>query len=56
MLMQKTDKDNFKYLEHEFVKFGFTLDDMLNLKRYHALNLITYSEGYCAYIADLEVK
>lgn len=56
VLLQKTDKDNFKYLEQEFSQYGFTIDDLLNLKRYHALNLISYSSGYAAYEADLEVE
>lgn len=56
ILMQKTDKANFKYLEQEFTKQGFTIDDLLNLKRYHSLNLISYSGGYGAYVADLETK
>lgn len=56
MLLQKTDKANFKYLEQEFSQYGFTIDDLLNLKRYHALNLISYSGGYCAYVSDLEVQ
>lgn len=56
VLMQKSDKENFLYLEQEFKKAGFTVDDLLNLKRYHALNLISYSGGYAAYESDLEVK
>lgn len=56
VLMQKTDKDNFKILEQEFLQHGFTVEDLLNLKRYHSLNLICYSDGYAAYEADLEVK
>lgn len=56
MLLQKTDKANFRYLEQEFAQHGFTMDDLLNLKRYHSLNLISYSKGYAAYIADLTVK
>lgn len=55
ILMQKSDKENFKYLEDEFKKFGFTIDDLLNLKRFHSLNLISYSKGYAAYESDLEV-
>lgn len=53
ILMQKTAKENFKCLEHEFKQHGFTVDDLLNLKRYHSLNLISYSGGYSAYEADL---
>lgn len=56
VLMQKTDKTNFKILEQEFYQHGFTIEDLLNLKRYHSLNLICYSDGYAAYEADLEVK
>lgn len=56
ILLQGTDKANFNYLEQEFKQFGFTVEDLLNLKRYHALNLIRCSKGYCAYEADLEVK
>lgn len=56
VLLQGTDKANFSYLEQEFKQFGFSVEDLLNLKRYHALNLIKCSKGYCAYEADLHVK
>lgn len=56
ILMQKADKANFKYLDQEFSQHEFSVDDLLNLKRYHALNLICYSHGYAAYESDLEVK
>lgn len=56
ILLQGTDKANFNYLEQEFKQFGFTVEDLLNLKRYHALNLIRCSKGYCAYEADLYVR
>ncbi len=56
VLMQKSDKENFKYLEREFAQHGFTIEDLLNLQRYHSLNLICYSDKYAAYEADLEVK
>lgn len=52
----RVDKANFNYLEEEFKQFGFTVEDLLNLKRYHSLNLIRCSKGYCAYEADLYVK
>ena len=55
ILMQKTDKANFKYLEQEFKQKGYTIEDLLNLKRYHALNIICYSDGYSIYESDLEV-
>ena len=53
ILLQKTDKENFKALEQEFKQYGFIIDDLLNLKRHHALNLISYSGGYAAYESDL---
>ncbi|WP_207642817.1 hypothetical protein [Niameybacter massiliensis] len=56
ILLQGTDKANFAYLEQEFKQFGFTVDDLLNLKRYHSLNLIKCSKGYSAYESDLYVK
>lgn len=56
VLLQKTDKVNFKYLEEEFKQHGFTVDDLLYLKQHHSLNLISYKDGYAAYEADLEVK
>ncbi len=56
ILMQKTDKDNYKYLEQEFNKFGFTIEDLLNLKLHHSLNLISYTGGYSAYVSDLTIK
>lgn len=55
-LMQKADKSNYEYLKEEFMKHGFTLDDLLNLKLHHSLNLIAHSDGYCAYEADLYIK
>lgn len=56
VLLQKTDKANFKYLEEEFKQHGFTVEDLLHLKRHHALNLISYKDGYSAYESDLEVN
>lgn len=56
MLLQNTDKQNFKYLEEEFKRLGFTLDDLLALRERHSLNLITCKDGYCAYESDLYIK
>lgn len=47
------EKSNFKELKEEFEHFGFTVEDMLNLKRYHALNYIKYEQGYWAGITKL---
>ncbi len=52
ILLQGTDKQNFKQLEEEFKRCGFVLDDLLNLKKWHSLNLIKCNSGYCAYVAD----
>lgn len=54
MLLQGTDKKNYKELESELQPF--TVDDLLNLKQYHSLNLIKYSKGYAKFIGDLTVK
>ena len=54
MLLQGTDKKNYKELENELQPF--TVDDLINLKQYHSLNLIKYSKGYAKFISDLTVK
>ena len=54
MLLQGTDKKNYKELESELQPF--TVDDLINLKQYHSLNLIKYSKGYAKFISDLTVK
>lgn len=56
ILMQKTDKANFEMLKEEFNQRGFIIDDLLNLKRHHALNLISYSDGYAAYESNLYIN
>lgn len=55
MLLQGTDKCNFAALEQEFSQAGYTINDLLNLKRYNSLNLLKYSKGYAAFISDLTV-
>ena len=55
MLLQGTDKRNFTALEQEFAQAGYSVEDLLNLKRYHSLNLIKYSKGYAKFISDLTV-
>ena len=54
MLLQGTDKKNYKELENELLPY--TIEDLLNLKQYHSLNLIKYSKGYAKFISDLTVK
>lgn len=53
MFISGSDKSNFKELKDEFEHSGYTLEDMLNLKRYHSLNYIKHSEGYWAGITEL---
>lgn len=54
MLLQGTDKKNYKELESELQPY--TVNDLLNLKQYNSLNLIKYSKGYATFISDLKRK
>lgn len=54
MLLQGTDKKNYEELKSELQPY--TVEDLLNLKQYNSLNLMTYSKGYATYISDLTVK
>lgn len=51
ILISGCDKDNYKELKDEL--YPYTLEDLLNLKRYHSLNLIKYEEGYAKFITKL---
>lgn len=51
MLLQGTDKKNYKELEEELQPFQ--LEDLLNLKRFHSLNLIKTVNGYAKFITKL---
>lgn len=51
VLISGSDKDNYKELKEELSPY--TLEDLLNLKRYHALNLIKYEGGYAKFITKL---
>lgn len=51
MLIAGCDKDNFKELKEELDPYK--LEDLLNLKRYHSLNLIKYSSGWAKFITHL---
>lgn len=53
MLLQGSNVSNFDSLKLEFENQGFTVDDLLNLKRYNSLNLISYEQGYWAGITAL---
>lgn len=51
MLLAGCGKDVFKELKEELDPYE--LDDLLNLKRYHSLNLIKTSDGYARFITKL---
>jgi hypothetical protein len=51
MLLQGTDKKNYEELKEDLKPFE--LQDLLNLKRYHSLNLIKSSAGYEKFITEL---
>ena len=58
ILLQGSDKNNYRFLEEQFAVQGFEIDDMINLKRFHALNLIACNEGNgkSAFISDYTIE
>lgn len=53
MFIAGSNKKNFNAMKEEFEDKGFVLEDLLHLKRYTALNLLAYEEGYWAGITKL---
>jgi hypothetical protein len=53
MLLQGSNVSNFDELKQEFNNLNYTVDDLLNLQRYHSLNLLSYEGGYYAGITKL---
>lgn len=51
MILSGSEKDNFNNLQNELKPFQ--LEDMLNLKRHHSINLIKNSEGYAKFISKM---
>ncbi len=51
MLLQGADKKNFEELREEMNPYE--LEDLLNLKQFHSLNLIKYEKGYAKFITKL---
>lgn len=45
------DKDNYRELEDEL--YPYELEDLLNLKIFHSLNLIRYEKGWSKFITKL---
>lgn len=50
-LISGSDKDNYKELKSEL--YPYSEEDLLNLKRYHAINLIKCNDGYGKFITAL---
>lgn len=53
MILQGSNIANFNCLKSEFSNLGFSVEDLLNLKRYHSLNLLSYENGYWAGVTKL---
>lgn len=53
LLIAGCDKDNYHELKDELNMFGYELDDLLRLKRFHSLNLLKYEKGWWAGITKL---
>lgn len=51
MLISGCDKNNYNEFREEL--YPFELNDLLNLPRFHSLNIIKYSEGYAKFITKL---
>ena len=54
ILISGADKDNYKELKDELQPY--TVDDLLCLKRYHALCLIKIADGYARFTVKLPPK
>lgn len=48
-----SNKKNFQAMKEEFEDKGYSLEDLLHLKRFTALNLLAYEDGYWAGITHL---
>jgi hypothetical protein len=53
ILISGADKVNYHELKDELSQSGYTLEDLMNLERYHSLNYIKYEKGYSAFITKL---
>jgi hypothetical protein len=51
MLIAGADKDNFLEMKSEL--YPYTVEDVLNMKRYHSLNLLKTNNGYARFITQL---
>lgn len=53
MILQGSNIANYKCLKSELGNLGYNEEDLLNLKRYHSLNLLSYENGYWAGVTSL---
>ena len=53
ILIAGAEKSNYKDLKEELEPFGFSLEDLQNLKPYHSLNYMKCNEGFSAFITKL---
>lgn len=50
-ILAGTEKENIKMLEQEIKPF--TIEEVMSLKKFHALNIINYGNQYCKFISRL---
>lgn len=53
MLISGVDENAFSSFRSDFEKEGYDVEDLLNLERYHSLNLVATSKGKKAFITHL---
>lgn len=53
MFLRGSNKKNFQAMKEEFLDKEFQLEDLLHLKQYHSLNLLTHEDGTWAGITKL---
>jgi hypothetical protein len=51
IIISGADKDNYNELKHELAPYE--VEDVLSLKRYHALCLLKYEQGYAKFVVRL---
>ena len=56
MLISGVDENAFSSFAKDFEKEGYNVDDLLNLERYHSLNLIKTKNGKSAFITHLPAE
>ncbi|MGL5381052.1 hypothetical protein [Clostridium sp.] len=53
MLLQGADEKAYQDLRSNFQQFGYEVDDLLGLERYHALTLMKTTKNYASFIVKL---